>query len=99
MWVQANVIAPDGTEQTTNNFYFTWCRDEGEPLDRMVVPRTYQGEFISCSLVGVLLTWCMLRQRQCNGSREGGHWLSEPKFVDYVKPICEVDFAIVDLQR
>lgn len=45
VWVQANVIDPNtGEEQTTNNFYFTWCRDEGENLDRMVVPKTYQGE-------------------------------------------------------
>ena len=31
-----------GTEQLTNDFRFTWCREDGEPLKRMVVPMTYQ---------------------------------------------------------
>lgn len=45
VWVQADVIDPTtGEEHTTNDFYFTWCRDDGEPLKRMVVPRTYKGE-------------------------------------------------------
>ncbi|KAG8907143.1 hypothetical protein FRB99_005251 [Tulasnella sp. 403] len=43
VWVQANVIDSEtGHERTTNDFYFTWCREEGQPLDRVVVPRTYQ---------------------------------------------------------
>ena len=32
-----------GEEQTTNDFRFTWCREQGEPLSRTVVPMTYQG--------------------------------------------------------
>ncbi|TDL27144.1 Thioesterase/thiol ester dehydrase-isomerase [Rickenella mellea] len=40
--VQANVVdVPTGTEQTTNDFRFTWCHDDGEPLRRMVTPNTY----------------------------------------------------------
>ncbi|KAG9022731.1 hypothetical protein FRB95_014275 [Tulasnella sp. JGI-2019a] len=47
VWVQADVIDPStGEEHTTNDFYFTWCRDEGEPLKRMVVPRTYKEAMI-----------------------------------------------------
>ncbi|KAG8846293.1 hypothetical protein FRB96_002045 [Tulasnella sp. 330] len=47
VWVQANVIDPStGEEHTTNDFYFTWCRDDGEPLKRMVVPRTYKEAMI-----------------------------------------------------
>lgn len=43
VWVQANVIdSQTGDEQTTNNFYFTWCREDGEDLKRTVVPKTYQ---------------------------------------------------------
>jgi len=43
VWVQADVIDPlTGEERTTNNFYFTWCREDGDPLKRIVVPRTYQ---------------------------------------------------------
>ncbi|OBZ74437.1 Acyl-coenzyme A thioesterase 9, mitochondrial [Grifola frondosa] len=42
VWVQANVVDPQtGAEQTTNDFRFTWCREHGAPLTRMVVPRTY----------------------------------------------------------
>lgn len=33
-----------GKEQLTNDFRFTWCREDGEPLKRMVVPMTYQGK-------------------------------------------------------
>ncbi|KZT24926.1 Thioesterase/thiol ester dehydrase-isomerase [Neolentinus lepideus HHB14362 ss-1] len=41
--VQANVVdVKTGQERTTNNFRFTWCREEGEPLRRQVVPKTYQ---------------------------------------------------------
>lgn len=49
--MRANVINPDtGEERTTNDFYFTWCRDEGEPLKKIVVPRTYQGQCRAFSL-------------------------------------------------
>ncbi|KAL6308875.1 Thioesterase/thiol ester dehydrase-isomerase [Sparassis latifolia] len=42
--VQANVVdAVTGFEQTTNDFRFTWCSDEGaQPLSRMMVPKTYR---------------------------------------------------------
>lgn len=41
--VQANVVdVKTGSEQTTNDFRFTWCREEGAPLKRQVVPKTYQ---------------------------------------------------------
>ncbi|KAG8679462.1 hypothetical protein FRC09_018954, partial [Ceratobasidium sp. 395] len=40
--VQADVIDPaTGEENLTNTFSFTWVREEGPPLRRMVVPRTY----------------------------------------------------------
>lgn len=32
-----------GSEQTTNDFRFTWCCDEMLALPRKVVPRTYKG--------------------------------------------------------
>ena len=42
--VKANVVdIRTGTEQMTNDFRFTWCREDGEPLKRTVVPMTYQG--------------------------------------------------------
>ncbi|KAG6908041.1 hypothetical protein DXG01_006403 [Tephrocybe rancida] len=42
--VKANVVdVKTGTEQTTNDFRFTWCR-EGEGVPRKVVPKTYQGQ-------------------------------------------------------
>ncbi|TFK47256.1 Thioesterase/thiol ester dehydrase-isomerase [Heliocybe sulcata] len=41
--VQANVVdVKTGQEQTTNNFRFTWCGEEGQSLGRQVVPKTYQ---------------------------------------------------------
>lgn len=41
--VKANVVdIRTGSEQMTNDFRFTWCREDGEPLQRMVVPMTYQ---------------------------------------------------------
>ncbi|EIN05854.1 Thioesterase/thiol ester dehydrase-isomerase [Punctularia strigosozonata HHB-11173 SS5] len=41
--VQANVVEPEtGSETTTNDFRFTWCRDAGPPLTRKVVPQTYK---------------------------------------------------------
>lgn len=43
--MQADVVdAQSGTEQTTNDFKFTWCEMEGAPLQRVVVPQTYAGE-------------------------------------------------------
>ncbi|EIM85904.1 Thioesterase/thiol ester dehydrase-isomerase [Stereum hirsutum FP-91666 SS1] len=30
-----------GKEEMTNDFRFTWCREEGPPLPRKVVPKTY----------------------------------------------------------
>ncbi|RPD77025.1 Thioesterase/thiol ester dehydrase-isomerase [Lentinus tigrinus ALCF2SS1-7] len=42
VWVHADVVNLDtGTEQRTNDFRFTWCRENGPPLRRMVVPKTY----------------------------------------------------------
>ncbi|KAI0776841.1 Thioesterase/thiol ester dehydrase-isomerase [Trametes elegans] len=42
VWVHADVVNLEtGTEQRTNDFRFTWCRENGEPLKRMVVPKTY----------------------------------------------------------
>ena len=42
--VKANVVdAQTGVEQTTNDFRFTWCKDEGDDVPRNVVPKTYQG--------------------------------------------------------
>ncbi|THH16286.1 hypothetical protein EW146_g4324 [Bondarzewia mesenterica] len=41
--VQANVVDVEtGLEQMTNDFRFTWCREEGAPLARKVVPKTYK---------------------------------------------------------
>ncbi|KIP09446.1 hypothetical protein PHLGIDRAFT_22940 [Phlebiopsis gigantea 11061_1 CR5-6] len=41
--VKANVVdIRTGTEQMTNDFRLTWCRQDGEPLKRTVVPMTYQ---------------------------------------------------------
>ncbi|KAG9096285.1 hypothetical protein FS749_008780 [Ceratobasidium sp. UAMH 11750] len=40
--VQADVIDPaTGEENLTNTFSFTWVREDGPPLRRMVAPRTY----------------------------------------------------------
>ncbi|KAF4568343.1 hypothetical protein EYR40_010253 [Pleurotus pulmonarius] len=45
--VKADVIDPKtGEEQTTNDFRFTWCRDHGPPLEKVVVPRTYRGSML-----------------------------------------------------
>ncbi|KAI0370883.1 Thioesterase/thiol ester dehydrase-isomerase [Pilatotrama ljubarskyi] len=42
VWVHADVVNLEtGTEQRTNDFRFTWCRESGPPLSRMVVPKTY----------------------------------------------------------
>jgi acyl-coenzyme A thioesterase 9 len=41
-----------GSEQTTNDFRFTWCRESGEPLKRIVVPQTYKGD-INLNFAGV----------------------------------------------
>lgn len=35
-----------GTEQRTNDFRFTWCRETGSPLKRIVVPKTYGGTYL-----------------------------------------------------
>ncbi|GLB44663.1 putative thioesterase thiol ester dehydrase-isomerase [Lyophyllum shimeji] len=41
--VKANVVdVKTGSEQTTNDFRFTWCREEGEGVPRKVVPKTYK---------------------------------------------------------
>ncbi|KAF8890622.1 Thioesterase/thiol ester dehydrase-isomerase [Infundibulicybe gibba] len=41
--VKANVVdVQTGTEQTTNDFRFTWCQDHESPTPRRVVPQTYQ---------------------------------------------------------
>lgn len=43
--VQADVVdVRTGARQTTNDFRFTWGHENGEPLTRKVVPRTYRGE-------------------------------------------------------
>ncbi|KAI0656279.1 Thioesterase/thiol ester dehydrase-isomerase [Cubamyces menziesii] len=42
VWVHADVVDLEtGTEQRTNDFRFTWGRENGPPLKRMVVPKTY----------------------------------------------------------
>ncbi|EJF60136.1 Thioesterase/thiol ester dehydrase-isomerase [Dichomitus squalens] len=42
VWVHADVVDLEtGTEQRTNDFRFTWCRETGPPLKRIVVPKTY----------------------------------------------------------
>ncbi|KAF5375348.1 hypothetical protein D9615_008028 [Tricholomella constricta] len=41
--VKANVVdVKTGSEQTTNDFRFTWSREEGEGVPRKVVPKTYK---------------------------------------------------------
>ncbi|KAG5638406.1 hypothetical protein H0H81_000183 [Sphagnurus paluster] len=41
--VKANVVdVKTGSEQTTNDFRFTWCRESGEGVPRKVVPKTYK---------------------------------------------------------
>ncbi|KAF8584449.1 Thioesterase/thiol ester dehydrase-isomerase [Ramaria rubella] len=41
--VKASVVDVEtGTELTTNDFRFTWCDDNGPPLRRRVIPKTYQ---------------------------------------------------------
>lgn len=32
-----------GLEETTDDFRFTWCRDQGQGIPRKVVPKTYKG--------------------------------------------------------
>ncbi|KAH9922303.1 Thioesterase/thiol ester dehydrase-isomerase [Epithele typhae] len=40
--VHADVVnLATGTEQRTNDFRFTWCRESGPALNRIVVPKTY----------------------------------------------------------
>lgn len=40
--VTANVVdVRTGKEETTNEFRFTWSREDGPPLNRTLVPRTY----------------------------------------------------------
>lgn len=42
--VKANVVDVEtGLEQTTNDFRFTWCKDEVDGISRQVIPKTYQG--------------------------------------------------------
>ena len=42
--VEANVVdVRTGHEETTNDFRFTWCPDDGAAVLRRVVPKTYQG--------------------------------------------------------
>ena len=46
VWVHADVVdLATGTEQRTNDFRFTWCREDGPPLKRTVVPKTYGGMY------------------------------------------------------
>ncbi|KAF9644432.1 thioesterase thiol ester dehydrase-isomerase [Thelephora ganbajun] len=41
--VEANVVdVSTGLEETTNDFRFTWALDDGPPLPRNVVPKTYE---------------------------------------------------------
>ncbi|OAX32604.1 Thioesterase/thiol ester dehydrase-isomerase [Rhizopogon vinicolor AM-OR11-026] len=41
--VEANVMdVRTGHEETTNDFRFTWCPDDGAAVPRRVVPKTYQ---------------------------------------------------------
>ncbi len=45
VWVHADVVnLATGAEQRTNDFRFTWGRENGPPLKRMIVPKTYGGE-------------------------------------------------------
>ncbi|KAI0742690.1 Thioesterase/thiol ester dehydrase-isomerase [Daedaleopsis nitida] len=42
VWVHADVVNLEtGAEQRTNDFRFTWCREYGPPLKRIVIPKTY----------------------------------------------------------
>ena len=69
--VKANVVdIRTGTEQMTNDFRFTWCREDGEPLKRTVVPMTYQGD--AAPLLFTHYRSVKVNdnlQRQCGGSR------------------------------
>jgi hypothetical protein len=50
--VKATVIdIKTGLEELTNDFRFTWCKEEGEPVARTVVPMTYQGACFFLSLI------------------------------------------------
>ncbi|KAG6332320.1 hypothetical protein ID866_6767 [Astraeus odoratus] len=45
--VQASVVdVQTGNEETTNDFRFTWARDDGQSVSRIIVPKTYQGDVI-----------------------------------------------------
>jgi hypothetical protein len=47
--VKANVVdVTTGSEQTTNDFRFTWAQEDGKgsAVPRKVVPRTYQGQHL-----------------------------------------------------
>lgn len=59
VFVQAKVVdVATGSEQHTNDFKFTWCEQEGEPLHRMVVPQTYAGVWFLNELALYLLMTC-----------------------------------------
>ena len=43
--MQASVVdVQTGQEETTNEFRFTWARDDGKSILRIVIPRTYEGK-------------------------------------------------------
>jgi hypothetical protein len=62
--VEANVVdVTTGSEQTTNDFRFTWALDE--PLARRVVPKTYEGLFYLSDPICCLRS--TLLQKVCSG--------------------------------
>lgn len=56
MGVQANVVdVATGSEETTNDFRFTYCTDQGRQSKRKIVPKTYKGVSIQHLCVSQLM--------------------------------------------
>ncbi|KAL9710573.1 hypothetical protein Ac2012v2_006111 [Leucoagaricus gongylophorus] len=75
--VKASVVdVATGSEQTTNDFRFTWVHKnvKGSPIPRQVVPRTYQGQFISHLFSNSPFPMPLIpSQRLCRGSKANVH--------------------------
>ena len=64
-----------GEINLTNTFRFTWVREEGLPLRRMVVPRTYAGAYLVNSCYKPIYSFVY-------GSIEAMQWLEGKRALD-----------------